>query len=64
MISSPCKSCQKKNYPKDLCVESCEKIKAIQLLQHIMPASPYASIDSSDSSRYRLAVPSYMPMYD
>jgi len=62
MISSPCKTCIKRDYPKDLCLETCDKIRGIQSLQHIMPAPAYASIDSSDMNRYRLAVTQSMPI--
>ncbi|MBT8342713.1 MAG: hypothetical protein HKP58_00180 [Desulfatitalea sp.] len=61
MISSPCKSCQKRYLPKDLCLEKCDKIRGVQALQRTMPISPYASIDSTDSIRYRLAIPVSMP---
>jgi hypothetical protein len=49
MISSPCRNCDKRHMPKDVCMKDCEKIAAIQQAQHIMRIPPYAGNDSLDT---------------
>jgi hypothetical protein len=39
-------------------------IRGIQSFQITMPTTPYSSIDSADTNRYRLALPVGAPMYD
>ncbi|MCP4749049.1 MAG: hypothetical protein GY874_23385 [Desulfobacteraceae bacterium] len=56
MISSPCKTCEKRNLPKDQCIEKCKKIKEIQVLQSMMPKTAYSAVDGADTDRFRLAV--------
>ncbi len=64
MISSPCKSCVNLYYPKDLCMQTCDKIRRVQSLQHIMPAPAYSSIDSSDMNRYRVVTSAQLPGFE
>lgn len=49
MISSPCKNCEKRHMPKDICMKGCEKIAAIQQSQNILRTPPYECTDSSDT---------------
>lgn len=64
MISSPCKTCDNVNLPKELCLETCEKVNSIQNLQHILTVPSYLAVDSSDSNRYRLSIPASRPSYE
>ena len=49
MISSPCRNCDKRHMPKEMCMHDCEKIAAIQQLQFIMNIPPYARNEMSDT---------------
>jgi hypothetical protein len=64
MISSPCKQCYRLYLPKEECLEDCKLLKGIQNLQFTMPKMPYSSIDSTDPTRYRLALPTGTQMYE
>jgi hypothetical protein len=33
MISSPCKTCPRKNLPKDNCIKNCRVLKAVQYME-------------------------------
>jgi hypothetical protein len=57
MISSPCRNCCKRQLPKDTCMNGCEKIAAIQQLEHVMSAPPYACEDGSDAFFCRSELP-------
>lgn len=64
MISSPCKTCSNREFPKDLCLDACKKIQRVQDLLLVMPGHEYSAVDSADSDRYRISMPMKMPMYD
>ena len=49
MVASPCRNCDKRHMPKDMCRRGCEKIAAIQQSQNIMRVPPYARNDSFDT---------------
>lgn len=57
MISSPCKTCSNREFPKDFCLETCEKIQGVQDLLLEMPTQVYSAVDSADSGRYRIVMP-------
>ena len=62
MISSPCKTCSNREFPKDLCLDACEKIQGMQDLLLEMPIQVYSAVDSAASDRYRLSLPHRIPM--
>jgi hypothetical protein len=64
MISSPCKTCRNREFPKDLCIDACKTIKAVQDLLIIMPGQEYSAVDSSDSDRYRISTSIKIPVFD
>ncbi len=64
MISSPCKTCSNREFPKDLCLDACKKIKGVQDLLLIMPGREYSAVDSSDSNRYRVSMSIKIPVCD
>jgi hypothetical protein len=58
MISSPCKECRNKNFPKDECLKSCELIQNIQGLQLARrETNVYTAVDFSEESRFQIASP-------
>ncbi len=61
MISSPCKLCEYRGLPKDLCLPCCEKIKSIQQVQHFMDTPPYGCNESAESASLRIE---WMPATD
>ncbi len=62
MISSPCKTCSNRDFPKELCLNTCKKIQDIQDLLLEMPPQVYTAIDSADSGRYRISMSIKIPM--
>lgn len=64
MISSPCKTCSNREFPKDLCLDACKKIQGVQDLLLVMPGQEYSAVDSADSGRYRISMPIKIPMYE
>lgn len=62
MISSPCRTCSKRHMPKDLCIQDCKKIIAIQKLQQHMQSPPYASGISADATPFSVAESNYSRM--
>jgi hypothetical protein len=58
MISSPCKDCEKKNFPKDECLKDCQLIQNIQGMQLARKESNvYTAVDFSEESRFQIASP-------
>ena len=58
MISSPCKTCSKRNQPKDECLKTCQMIQNIQGLQLARrESSVYTAVDFSEESRFQIASP-------
>lgn len=49
MIASPCRDCDNRHLPKDLCIRNCAKISAVQQLQHSRRTPPYACDEGSDT---------------
>ncbi len=49
MTSSPCRNCDNRHMPKDMCMRGCEKIAAIQQFQHTVHTPPYTCDDDSDT---------------
>ena len=49
MIASPCRNCDNRHLPKNLCIRNCAKIAAIQQLQHTRHTPPYACDEGSDT---------------
>lgn len=64
MISSPCKTCSNREFPKDLCIDACKKIRRVQDLLLVMPNQEYSAVDSADSDRYRISMPIRTPIYE
>ena len=59
MISSPCKTCEKRNYPKDECLKSCKILRDVQEFHLITAKSiSYSAIDCTEESRYQIKTPS------
>ena len=48
MICSPCKDCQRKNLPKDICIKDCSLLNKIQDLSLSEPSYDGSAIDYSD----------------
>jgi hypothetical protein len=58
MISSPCKDCPKKNFPKDECLQTCELIQNIQGMQlSRRESNMYTAVDFTEESRFTIASP-------
>jgi hypothetical protein len=62
MISSPCKTCSNREFPKELCLDACKQIQGVQDLLLAMPGQEYSAVDSADSNRYRISMSIKMPM--
>ena len=62
MISSPCKTCSNREFPKELCLDACKKIQDVQDLLLAMPGQEYSAVDSADSNRYRISMSVKIPM--
>jgi hypothetical protein len=58
MISSPCKTCEKRNNPKDECLKSCKILHEVQEF-HLMTVKHlcYSAIDYTEESRYHIKSP-------
>jgi hypothetical protein len=53
MISSPCRTCEKKNEPKENCYKDCKIIKAVQEFDRSANRySPDTGIDCSEENRF------------
>jgi hypothetical protein len=53
MISSPCKTCEKRNQPKEDCYKDCKLIQAIQVVESCANRNLLASgIDCSEENRF------------
>jgi hypothetical protein len=58
MISSPCKDCQFKNFPKDECLKTCQLIQNIQGMQLARHESNvYTAVDFTEDSRFTIVSP-------
>jgi hypothetical protein len=59
MISSPCKTCERRNDPKDECLKDCKILNDVQGF-HLVSAKKdcYSAIDCTEESRYQVASPS------
>lgn len=59
MISSPCKTCERRNDPKDECLKDCKILHDVQEF-HLMTAKNicYSAIDCTEESRYQIKSPS------
>ena len=58
MISSPCKKCHKRDFPKDECLKSCEILQGVQDLQLAkIECSGYTAIDYGEDSRFSIILP-------
>ena len=53
MIASPCRTCDNRHLPKNLCIRSCAKISAMQQWQHTQRTPPYACHEGSDTFPFR-----------
>jgi len=55
MISSPCENCQRKNQPKESCVDDCEILNAVQLYL-VSKGNDFSisAIDYSEEGRFCL----------
>ena len=63
MISSPCRNCDKRHMPKDMCMHECEKIAMVQQLQFTMNTPPYACNERSDTFPCRVELsPAVVPV--
>jgi hypothetical protein len=52
MIASPCRDCDNRHLPKNLCIRNCAKIAAMQQLQNTLHTPPYACDEGSDRLPY------------
>ncbi len=59
MISSPCKTCERRNDPKDECLKDCKILHDVQEF-HLITAKSicYSAIDCTEESRYHIKSPS------
>jgi len=58
MISSPCKDCPRRDFPKDECLKDCHLIQSIQGMQLARKESNvYKAVDFSEESRFQIASP-------
>jgi len=58
MISSPCKDCPKRHFPKDECLKTCEMLQNIQGMQLARrETNVYTAVDFSEESRFQIASP-------
>ncbi len=58
MISSPCKECPNKHFPKDRCLNTCSKIHDIQAMQlSIGERDLCTTIDFSDTTFFCMESP-------
>jgi hypothetical protein len=57
MVSSPCRNCAKRHMPKDMCMKNCERLAAVQQLQHTMHMAPYTRNNTSDTFDCRHDLP-------
>jgi hypothetical protein len=58
MISSPCKNCYKKDYPKDECLKDCRMLQELQDIQIAKAESTaYTAIDYSEDNRFSIVLP-------
>ena len=59
MISSPCKTCERMNDPKDECLKDCKILHDVQGF-HLITAKSicYSAIDCTEESRYQIKSPS------
>ena len=58
MISSPCKDCQNKNFPKDECLKHCKLLQEIQGMQLARRESNvYTAVDFTEESRFQIVSP-------
>jgi hypothetical protein len=58
MISSPCKNCPKKNFPKDECLKDCPLIQKIQGMQlSRRESNMYTAVDFSEENRFQIVSP-------
>lgn len=59
MISSPCKTCERRHYPKDECLKACKILHQVQEFHLINARSIcYSAIDCTEESRYHIKSPS------
>ena len=57
MISSPCKTCDKSNQPKDDCYKQCPLIQEIQEIEiSTQMASLISGVDCSEENRFALHI--------
>ncbi len=55
MISSPCKTCHRKNHPKEDCYKDCELLQAMQSIQQSAIEGLIApGIDYSEENRFTI----------
>ena len=53
MIASPCKTCTRKNEPKDKCIKDCSELKAVQDMQLVQKDwAPSLGIDFTEDHRF------------
>ncbi len=58
MISSPCKDCPKKDFPKDECLKDCQMLQDIQGMQlSRKDRNVYTAVDFSEESRFQISSP-------
>lgn len=59
MISSPCKTCERRNDPKDECLKECTILREVQGF-HMRTAKSisYSAIDCAEDIRYQILSPS------
>jgi hypothetical protein len=58
MISSPCKACHRKHYPKDDCLKGCKLLQEIQDIQiSTHDSNAYTAIDYTEDNRFSIVLP-------
>jgi hypothetical protein len=58
MVSSPCKVCHRKHYPKDDCLKDCKLLQEIQDIQiSTHDSNAYTAIDYTEDNRFSIVLP-------
>ncbi len=60
MISSPCRTCENKNLPKDECVDNCSKLNELRRIQFCRrDINICHAIDYDDDNRFLIGYAEY-----
>lgn len=57
MIASPCKTCHRRDQPKENCIKDCELLQAVQNIQHVSKEGILVSgIDYTEAGRFTFSL--------